>query len=148
MVNGWEMIQVERGWSLFIGGAAALAGGVIVVAIGQVVARLDELVVSSKAWRSGEATALSASSSKKEDVPPQQGSSVDPPPEATPAPRRQEEAVKEPVEVDRYASGDITYVMYSDGSVEVRTREGAQRYASLSALRAEAAQISVARRSS
>ncbi len=145
MANGWEMIQVERGWSLFIGGAAALAGGVIVVAIGQVVARLDELIVSSKAWRNGETTALPASSSKKADIPPRE-TAEEAPDKAPAAPRRRDEAGKEPVEVDRYASGEVTYVMYSDGSVEVRTPDGAQRYASLSALRAEA-QISVARRS-
>ena len=37
-------------------------------------------------------------------------------------------------------SGDITYVMFSDGAVEVRTSNGAQRFASLAELRAQAAQ--------
>ena len=46
----------------------------------------------------------------------------------------------EPREVDRYESGDITYVMFSDGAVEVRTSNGAQRFASLAELRAQAAQ--------
>jgi hypothetical protein len=44
--------------------------------------------------------------------------------------------LEEPAEVDRYTAGDSTYVMYSDGSVEVRTPEGARRYESLDALRA------------
>lgn len=43
---------------------------------------------------------------------------------------------EEPAEVDRYTAGDSTYVMYSDGSVEVRTPQGARRYESLDALRA------------
>jgi type IV secretion system protein VirD4 len=48
---------------------------------------------------------------------------------------------EEPHEVDRYESGDIVYVMFSDGAVEVRTANGAQRFASLQALReASAAQ--------
>ena len=41
----------------------------------------------------------------------------------------------EPYEVDRYEAGDIIYVMFSDGAVEVRTANGAQRFASLQALR-------------
>jgi hypothetical protein len=60
-----------------------------------------------------------------------------PPPATAKAP---EEKRDEPVEVDRYTSGDITYVMYSDGAVEVRSANGAQRYASLAELRAHAAQ--------
>ncbi len=59
-----------------------------------------------------------------------------------PAPPRMRNAEinVEPVEVDRYAAGESTYVMYSDGSVEVRTPEGAQRYASLEALRANSSE--------
>ena len=46
---------------------------------------------------------------------------------------------KEPAEVDRYQSGDILYVMFDDGSVEVRAPTGASRYPSLQALREAAA---------
>jgi hypothetical protein len=46
---------------------------------------------------------------------------------------------EEPHEVDRHVAGDITYVMFSDGAVEVRTANGAQRFASLQALREAAA---------
>ena len=47
---------------------------------------------------------------------------------------------EEPREVDRHVAGDITYVMFSDASIEVRTANGAQRFASLQALREAAAQ--------
>ncbi|PPD43055.1 MAG: hypothetical protein CTY15_11175 [Methylocystis sp.] len=59
----------------------------------------------------------------------------------TEAPDRSSEPEEETglVEVDRYTAGDETYVMLSDGSVEVRNAEGSQRYPSLEALRAEAA---------
>ena len=56
------------------------------------------------------------------------------------APAADEASGAEPREVDRYESGDITYVMFSDGAVEVRTSNGAQRFASLAELRAQAAQ--------
>lgn len=39
-------------------------------------------------------------------------------------------------EVDRYSAGDSTYIMFSDGSVEVRKPTGSQRFPSLAALRA------------
>jgi hypothetical protein len=56
------------------------------------------------------------------------------------APAAEVASAAEPREVDRYESGDITYVMFSDGAVEVRTSNGAQRFASLAELRAQAAQ--------
>jgi hypothetical protein len=46
---------------------------------------------------------------------------------------------EEPAEVDRYTAGDATYVMMSDGSVDVHGPEGVQRYPSLEALKADAA---------
>lgn len=45
----------------------------------------------------------------------------------------------EPTEVDRYSAGDSTYVMFSDGSVEVRTPGEVRLYESLDALRANSA---------
>jgi hypothetical protein len=47
---------------------------------------------------------------------------------------------EEPTEVDRYMAGDSTYVMFSDGSVEVRSPAGVRLYASLDALRANLAE--------
>jgi type IV secretion system protein VirD4 len=46
---------------------------------------------------------------------------------------------EEPHEVDRYESGDIVYVMFSDGAVEVRGPDGVQRFPSLKALQEAAA---------
>ena len=57
-------------------------------------------------------------------------------------PASQQMRSAEPVEVDHYTAGDSTYVMYSDGSVEVRTPQGAQRYESLEALRASSGERS------
>ena len=54
MAGGWDIIQVERGWSLFIGGATALAGGAVVIALGQVVFRLDEILVATQLRHAGE----------------------------------------------------------------------------------------------
>lgn len=43
---------------------------------------------------------------------------------------------EQPTEVDRYTAGDSTYVMYTDGSVEVHRPDGVRLYESLDDLRA------------
>jgi hypothetical protein len=168
MAGGWDIIQVERGWSLFIGGATALAGGAVVIALGQVVFRLDEILVAAQLRGAGEKSPAPSVPAAKPQPKEAEQRSRQPPPQAPPAPtppaqqapsaaaptaspvtepEREAEAPAadaasgaEPQEVDRYQSGEITYVMFSDGAVEVRTSNGAQRFASLAELRAQAAQ--------
>ena len=43
-----------------------------------------------------------------------------------------------PTELDRYTAGEATYVMFSDGSVEVHAQSEVRRYPTIAALRAEA----------
>jgi hypothetical protein len=174
MVSGWDIIQVERGWSLFIGGATILAGGAVVIALGQLVFRLDEIVVATQLRRAVEKSPAPSAPAAKPQPKVAEQLSRQPWPPAPPAPtptlaqtpsaqqaplavapsasvatepERDVEAPApgepsgaEPREVDRYQSGDITYVMFSDGAVEVRTAIGSQRFASLAELRAQAAQ--------
>lgn len=131
MWTGWDQILIERGWSLFIGGATLVAGGAIVCAIGVLLARLDALnlrrdplpvpIQDKASDKIGDTRVAEAG-----------------PAEARPttAPKSNDEP-EEPSVIDRYQSGEITYVMYSDGSVEVSTERGVQRYASVSDLRAD-----------
>lgn len=195
MIAGWDMIQVERGWSLFIGGAAVLAGGAVVVALGQVVVRLDDLLGVTRTER-GEGWAARSTNpvakpqtkeaqskeprpkeaqpkdSERRPVAPQPsrqripwpappasgpsptpaGSAPTGAPTQPPASTGQEpaRAARPPAieklaeegsrEVDRYKSGNVTYVMYSDGAVEVRSAGVARRFSSLAELRAQAAE--------
>lgn len=201
MAQGWSVIQVERGWSMFLAGASALAGGAVVVALGQVLARLDALTAATR-MRSAEPPAdasprLASAATNLQERPakpsPQPAADADAAKEFSapqPSPRQepkpvpatgpetprkaplrksyltfktetprasepvdpagketgagpsdaQERSLREPKEVDRYESGGVTYVMFSNGEVEVRTLEGAQRYPSLEELRAQAAQ--------
>lgn len=119
MWSGWDYIQLERGWSLFIGGATAVSGGVVTIALGRVIGVLGRIA--------DHAAATQASDEKK-------SSRAEPVESAPPADRA---PARPPVEVDRYVAGGSVYVMFSDGSVEVQTDGRAQRYASLAALRAE-----------
>ncbi|QGM98950.1 hypothetical protein [Methylocystis parvus] len=158
MWSGWDLILLERGWSLFIAGSVFLAGGVVTMALGRVVAHLARLGAGLPAAQSAQAiqTASPAPAFTPMVAPRQDAAPKTP--EAAPAAWREPEPKAEqpfdrpdfaamlgaeltpeqPTEVDRYTAGDATYVMMSDGSVEVRSPVGTQRYPSLAALRAEA----------
>lgn len=123
MWTGWDYIQLERGWSLFIGGATAVSGGVVTIALGRAIGVLGRIADHALAAQA------SAKSPAAESIASAQP--AEPPTVAASAPE------KPPVEVDRYAAGDSVYVMFSDGSVEVQTGGRAQRYPSLAALRAD-----------
>jgi hypothetical protein len=143
MWSGWGIIQVERGWSLFIGGAALASGGAVVFALAAVIGRLDALVnaqVAAAFQRELEAGADPGWASQPIFAPHTEtafSDSAAPPPAAEQA---DVSAPSEPEEIDRYQSGDTTYVMYSDGSIEVRRGDVSRRYESLARLREEAAQ--------
>ncbi|MGD9545692.1 MAG: hypothetical protein AB7F41_01560 [Methylocystis sp.] len=127
MWAGWDYIQLERGWSLFIAGATAVSGGVVTIALGRTIGVLGR--IAEKGSATPELVVMeSAAPESAEDA---RG-------EARPPQQRPATALKPPVEVDRYTAGGADYVMFSDGSVEVQTEGGAaRRYPSLAALRAE-----------
>jgi hypothetical protein len=131
MWTGWDQILIERGWSLFIGGATLVAGGAIVCAIGVLLARLDALNLRRDPLP---APIRDKASDKIGDTRVTEAIPVETRP--TTAPKTNDES-ETPSVIDRYQSGEITYVMYSDGSVEVSTERGVQRYASVSDLRAD-----------
>jgi hypothetical protein len=125
MWTGWDYIQLERGWSLFIGGATAVSGGVVTIALGRAIGVLGRIA--------DQAPATQASAQQK----PLDKESIEPSPSTDREPAAARAPAKPPVEVDRYSAGGSVYVMYSDGSVEVQTDGRSQRYPSLAALRAE-----------
>lgn len=118
MWSGWDYIQLERGWSLFIGGATAVSGGVVTIAIGRAIGVLGRIADKVPATQASAADLINEAQAPTQPV------------AATPPP-------KPPVEVDRYIASGSVYVMFSDGSVEVQTDGAARRYPSLAALRAD-----------
>jgi hypothetical protein len=56
MWEGWDKIQIERGWSLFIAGAVAIAGGVVTLALAAVLSRLDRAIAVGQAAVAASAT--------------------------------------------------------------------------------------------
>jgi hypothetical protein len=120
MWKGWDTIQLERGWSLFIAGAVAASGGVVTLALAAVLSRLDHSIRIDERRAQQEVAKESAAA---------RGNLV-----SRLRPAAEDEA---PVEVDRYISGGTVYVMYSDGSVELRGAGGSRRFASVAELRAQ-----------
>lgn len=120
MWNGWETIQIERGWSLFIAGAVAISGGVVTLALGAVLSRLDHSIRVAERQVVERAVAKESVAARENLVS-----------------RLRPASEGEPVEVDRYVSGGTLYVMYSDGSVELRGAGGARRFASVADLKAQ-----------
>ncbi len=154
---GWDLIQLERGWSQFIAGSVALSGGVITIALGRILsvlashktlpqALVDKPIASEDAIKpldSSGGLKVEASSARTAPKPLSPDRQNSPPPSTKLAPAP--ETIAQPQtasiqgeleEVDRYSAGDSTYIMFSDGSVEVRKPTGSQRFPSLAALRA------------
>jgi hypothetical protein len=126
MWAGWDYIQLERGWSLFIAGATAVSGGVVTIALGRAIGVMGRIADRAQATQPSAETESVAAASLEAASAPQQPAPAKPPPSAEP-----------PVEVDRYVAAGSIYVMFSDGSVEVHTDGRARRYPSLAALRAD-----------
>jgi hypothetical protein len=118
MWTGWDTIQLERGWSLFIAGAVAASGGAVTLALAAVLSRLDHSIRLDE--RRARQEAAKESAAARENLV-----------------SRLRPAEEEAVEVDRYISGGTVYVMYSDGSVELRGAGGSRRFASVAELRAQ-----------
>ncbi|WP_457796467.1 hypothetical protein [Methylocystis sp. S23] len=145
MWTGWDMILLERGWSLFIAGSVFLSGGAVTTALGRVVAHLARIAPGTTIAAEAGAKSLPAAApaAPRPEIPLAK-------PDNSPKPDQAAERLdftailggeplaEVPTEVDQYTAGDATYVMMSDGSVEVRSSAGTQRYPSLAALRAEA----------
>jgi len=126
MWAGWDYIQLERGWSLFIAGATAVSGGVVTIALGRAIGVMGRIADRAQATQPSAETESVAAAALEAASAPQQPAPAKPPPSAEP-----------PVEVDRYVAAGSIYVMFSDGSVEVHTDGRARRYPSLAALRAD-----------
>lgn len=179
MVRGWDIVQVERGWSLVIAGAVAFSGGAVVIALAEVVSRLDRLLAKAQIAEATTQRPHASEAQRDAEAAPAQPAAPPAPPKAAPAPSAAPGPAPEGVEpapapplaqpapfrpfraetsglkarfkppaapapaplpegvreIERYQSGGLTYVMFSDGSVELRSEAGAQRFSSIEELR-------------
>ncbi|WP_159727012.1 hypothetical protein [Methylosinus sp. Ce-a6] len=137
MFEGWDKIQIERGWSLFIAGAVAASGGVVTLAIAAALSRLDHALMTFAPRVAAPAPAAEAPVQSPPPAPVAPPTIPAPPGIEAFAPKPRFVEEPEPVvEVDRYESGGALYVMFSDGSVEFRGDGQVRRFGSLSELRA------------
>ena len=152
---GYPIIEVERGWAQVIGGAAALSGGVVTLAIGLLIGAVDRLRRALPI--APPAPAVAAYAPEPADPAPVEWVDRD---EATDshsvdtferavrgamdearasgeaAPASAVAIENAPARVlGRYAFGGDHYTLYEDGSIEAETEEGVTRFASLDELR-------------
>ncbi len=127
--TGLEIVQVERGWTSVIAGSTMLSAGLVIAALSAVLVRLgdisDALAETSVVPVPAQDTAATALAPvAPEKVSPPQASQHD---EASSDDDR--------TEVGRHVTGDATYVMFADGTVDALTPEGTMTFPSLEALR-------------
>ncbi len=149
LANGLSYIRLDWGATEVMAGTVALAGGLVTVALGAVLFALRDLsrrigapFASDPAPRgrtrvatvglpeaelpspaTGEAPGLLAAV-KAHDIAPE--------PEPPPAPPTMADA---PTVVGRYEANGASYVLFSDGTIEVETETGAHRFASMADLK-------------
>ena len=130
--TGLDIVQVERGWTSVIAGATMLSAGLVITVLAAVLARLRDIADAL------ETTAAIAPVSQVEETP---GAATD---TQAPDQRAAESTPSEDTQPDgrqivgRHVSGEATYVMFADGTVEAQSPEGSMTFPSLDALRSYA----------
>ena len=130
--TGLDIVQVERGWTAVIAGATMLSGGLVITALAGVLARLRDIadalggeMAIAPASRVDETRGLANGVQDADRL--EAGATLQ---EPTLPDGRQV--------VGRHVSGEATYVMFADGTVEAQSPEGSMTFPSLDALRSYA----------
>lgn len=131
--TGLDIVQVERGWSAVIGGSTMLSAGLVIIAISAVLVRLGDIAAGFTP-----PAAIAAREPARTNPADMQSRSPQPAVPLAPAPAKEHETDDERQVVGRHVSGDSTYVMFSDGTVDAHTPDGVLHFASLDELRAYA----------
>ncbi len=155
LANGISYIRLDWGATEVMAGTVALAGGLITFALGAVLFALRDLsrrvgVSGPRAVDAADDTPRSARSRRRtvsvsppeaalpsptaSDAPflPADAQVPAPVPEPPPAPPTMADA---PTVVGRYDANGASYVLFSDGTIEVETEAGTHRFASMADLK-------------
>ncbi len=136
-LGGWsgtmalDLLPTELG--LFYAIAAALTGcsGIITLAIGALIRRVDALGGRLRFEAAAEmAFAPQVAPAARPEPAFEAPETEEPPPALEP------HAASTPAPVGRYAANGVDYTIFADGTIEAHTAEGLQRYGSMSELRA------------
>jgi hypothetical protein len=142
-ITGAEVILTERGWSHLIAGSVIGTGGMLLFGIGCLLLTLQRLArtrpaptlaIEEPPVETGQVTAHTADPILETQA---ARSDLDEDQQSKPAPGAPaEDPAPEPrAVVGSYASGGITYFMYSDSSIEAEMEIGRYRFADMDALR-------------
>jgi hypothetical protein len=145
-----DLLTTQIGLVYAVSAAVAGAAGLVILCLAMVVHRLDGLHAAilrpgDKARRESPANLapqITIEVEKREptiEAPAKEEESVAPPLAAEAAPMEQNEAPTAPAEttlVGRYSAGGANYSIFSDGSIEAETDQGAFHFASMSEFKA------------
>ena len=155
---GWDIGQVERGWTEVIAGAGALGAGCVTMAIGVLIGAIDKIAAPAarredfaKPARAETAPPLKPAPADIDAPSPArlpdeqldwvtQGFANTPFADAQPAENTdaaaRRDAAGSPTVIGEYKISGVTYVLYNDGAIVGETPHGARRFDSLTELRA------------
>lgn len=129
VIQGYEIIIQEQGWTLLIAGTAVASFGMMLLGIAAAVARLGAI--------RGELGRLRERVARPEpNYPEPPGHVVSPARLAAVSVGSSSGGEDKPEVLGTHSSGANRYVMYSDGSVEAETPDGTFRFSSLDELQA------------
>jgi hypothetical protein len=135
LVMGWDIIMVERGWSQFIAGATAFAAGAVVLALSHVAREVRKLRSDLSGLVVEVDEPAPAASSPALPMTAPIDSTADAKAATDVVAAQPESAPQERTMVGTYASGGVTYFMYSDHSIEAELPDGRHRFTSMEELR-------------
>jgi hypothetical protein len=146
---GWPVVQLERGWTMVIAGAALASGGLVCLGLAVQIFEMRRLraalerALSRLAAEAGPEAETAATFTAPRRDPMSEVTAVPPRPlpqpraaEARPPMREQAAPPEEPQPARSFTVGDTTFVVFADGSIEARTAQGTRRFGSMEEVRA------------
>ena len=130
-----NLVPTEMGLLYGISGVVLLGCGAIVLAIAALIARIGRLTPPAPATVATPAPAAPEVAAPKVEIDETVSHAADRAAPALLSPTRPEQELANgrasPKVIGRYAAGEASYVLFSDGSIEAETDAGALRFATL-----------------
>ena len=129
LIVSLDLLPTEMGHLWAQSGVTLLAASAIVVAIGVLIAKLDQIVSPKPKPKAAEPEPEDINLNREGEIPSAQDFE-----DAAGAPEAEARVI------GRYSAGGAHYLVYSDGGIEAETEAGVQRFSSMDEFRAYIAQ--------
>jgi hypothetical protein len=139
LVASFDLLPTEIGLLYAVCGTLALSAGVVTMAIGALIRRLDVFTAAVRSSRNSDSRRSSpaAAAAPEKAVAPRESEPRGGEETREPAAAAEPAAIEAaPTLVGRYSAGGANYKIFSDGSIEAETENGAFKFASMSDFKA------------